>query len=83
MARITVKATDIEQRLEIPNGCLGQLRHGQWLGFTEEHTSQTWNFEYCNPGNRSYLGGQGWLNFVQSKRISAGDKISLSRNGNN
>ncbi|GLT56635.1 hypothetical protein SLA2020_324460 [Shorea laevis] len=85
MERITLKKTDIEQSLEIrnANGWLGQPGHGQWLGFTDEHTSQTWNFVYSNTGNKSSLGGQGWLDFVQSKGLSAGSKISLSRNGNN
>ncbi|GLT59637.1 hypothetical protein SLA2020_324450 [Shorea laevis] len=82
MATITLTQPDIERGLEIRNtlGPLGDLRHGQSLWFTEEHTSDKWKFEYRNGPS---LSGEGWFDFVKRKKLRAGSKISLSRNGSN
>ncbi|GKV53330.1 hypothetical protein SLEP1_g59863 [Rubroshorea leprosula] len=79
---ITVTDTDIEKgTLTIPEDSLGTLRSGQRLKFTDEHTSQTWDFEYNKTGG--CLRCKDWLASARGKEIRAGDRIDLSRNGKN
>ncbi|GKV23724.1 hypothetical protein SLEP1_g33426 [Rubroshorea leprosula] len=74
----TVDQTDIgKKKLKLPRGTKFEEPQIVVRDETDETNTQ-WNFQLTkSAGGQSYLGGQGWEDFVSSKGIGDGSWIGL------